>query len=88
LVRQYHLEQTADAALDAFRDMPGKVNLSAMDRLLKTFLPGRQPGMWGIDWDAERALCEHKYSETVPLLAPFVTEDAKTSESRLCPPPN
>ncbi len=81
---KYHLEQTADAALDAFRDMPDKANLPTIDRILKTFLPGRQPGMWSVEWDAERALCQHKYPETVPLLAPFVTEDAMTSEAESC----
>jgi len=80
----YHLEQTASAALDAFRDMPDQANLPAIERILREFLPGRKPGVWNIDWDAERALCEHKYPETVPLLAPFVAEDAMTVETESC----
>ncbi len=81
---KYHLEQTADAALDAFRDMPDQANLAAIRSILREFLPGRKPGMWSIDSDAERALCEHKYPETVPLLAPFVAESAMMSEAESC----
>jgi hypothetical protein len=81
---KYHLEQTADAAVDAFRDMPDKANLPAIDTILKEFLPGRQRGLWSVDIDAERALCKHKYFETVPLLAPFVAEDFTASEAEAC----
>jgi hypothetical protein len=71
---EHHLEQAADAAVHAFRDMPDRANLPQIDRILKEFLPGRKPGLWSIDWDAERALCQHKYAETVPLLAPFTAD--------------
>ena len=71
---KYHLEQAADAAVDAFRDMPDRANLPAIERILKEFLPERKPGLWSIDWDAERALCQHQYAETVPLLAPFTAD--------------
>jgi hypothetical protein len=83
---KYHLEDPADAAIDAFRDMPDEANLAVIDRLLKEFLPGRKPGMWSIDSDAERALCKHRHPETVPLLAPFVAEaDAgMATESESC----
>lgn len=70
----YHLEQTAEAAVNAFGDMPDRANLLAIDKILEEFLPGRKPGMWSVDFDAERALCKHKYPETVPLLAPFTAD--------------
>jgi hypothetical protein len=54
------------------------------DSILKEFLPGRQRGLWSVDIDAERALCKHKYFETVPLLAPFVAEDFTASEAEAC----
>jgi hypothetical protein len=81
---QYHLEQTAEAAVDAFRDMPDRANLPAIEKILQEFLPGRKPGMWSVDWEAERALCTHKYPETVPLLAQFVADDRMASEAEYC----
>jgi hypothetical protein len=81
---KYHLEQTAEAAVNAFRDMPDKENLPAIESVLKEFLPGRQPGMWSVDIDAERALCKHQYAESVPLLAPFVAEDFTSDETEEC----
>jgi hypothetical protein len=81
---KYHQEHAAGAALQAFRDMPDRANLPAMDLILREFLPDRKPGMWSIAWDAERALCQHKYFETVPLLAPLVAEDATATEAQGC----
>jgi hypothetical protein len=42
--------------------------------------------MWSIDWDTERALCQHKYTETVPLLAPFTADVTAqlASEAEYC----
>ena len=82
---KYHLEQTADAALDAFREMPDEKNLAVIDAILKEFLPGKIKGMGPtIDIDAERALCAHKYAETVPLVAPFVSDSFMSSEVEQC----
>ena len=81
---KYHLEQMADAAVDAFRDMPDVANLPVMDSLLKEFLPGRRTGMWSVDWDAERALCKHSYPETIPLLALFLGNGSMADEAHEC----
>jgi hypothetical protein len=83
---KYHLEQTDEAAVDAFRDMPDRANLSTIDIILKEFLPKRRPGEASVDFDAERALCQHKYAETVPLLAPFTTDanDQLAGEAEYC----
>ncbi len=83
---KYHLEQTAEAAVDAFRDMPDRANLPTFEIILKEFLPERKPGMASIDFDAERALCRHKYPETVPLLAPFTADaiDQLAGEAEDC----
>ena len=82
---QYHLEQTEEAALDAFRYMPDRANLPVIQQIRKEFLPGRKPGMWTVvDWDTERALCTHKYHETIPLLAPFVADDQMGNEAEGC----
>ena len=67
---RYDLKQMANAAVDAFRDMPDPKNLPVIERLMKQFLPG-QPGISSLDIDVERALCAHTYPETVPLLAGF-----------------
>ena len=80
----YHLEQTAEAAVNAFRDMPDRANLPAIDKILEEFLLGRQPGVWSVDFDAERALCKHKYPETVPLLAPFLVDYRMANETEYC----
>ena len=82
---QYHLEQTAEAAVNAFRDMPDRANLPVIQQIRNEFLPGRKPGMWTVvDWDTERALCTHKYVETIPLLAPFVADDQMGNEAEGC----
>ena len=76
---KYHLEQAAEAAVDAFRDMPDRANLPTFKIILKRFLPE-------IDFDAERALCQHKYPETIPLLAPFTADaiDPLAREAEHC----
>jgi len=51
---KYHLEQTAEAAVHAFRDMPDRANLPTFEIILKEFLPERKPGVASIDFDAER----------------------------------
>jgi hypothetical protein len=71
---KYHQEQTAEAAVHAFRDMPDRANLPTFEIILKEFLPERKPGVASIDFDAERALCQHKYPEAIPLLAPFTAD--------------
>jgi hypothetical protein len=83
---KYHQEQTAEAALQGFRRIPDPANLAAIESILKEFLPGRKPGMWSVDWEAERALCQHRYPETVLLLAPFVAESDNNlaTESESC----
>jgi hypothetical protein len=83
---KYHQEQTAEAAVDAFRDMPDRANLPTFEIILKEFLPERKPGVASIDFDAERALCQHKYPETIPLLAPFTADaiDQLAGEAESC----
>lgn len=83
---QYHLEQMADSALDAFQGMPARANLPAIETVLKEFLPGRRPGIWSIDFDAERSLCQHKYPEAVSLLALFINDPVKNlaQEAHYC----
>jgi hypothetical protein len=81
---KYHLEQTADAAVDAFRDMPDERNLPVIEAILKEYLPGKKPGMWSVEIDAERALCAHKYIEIIPLVAPFVSDTFMSSEVDAC----
>jgi hypothetical protein len=84
LGRAKYLEQMADAAVDAFREMPDPANLQVFDAMLKEFMPGRQPGMWSIDIDTERSLCKHNYPATIPLLVPFLADDFMGSEVEDC----
>lgn len=81
---KYHLEQVADAAMNAFRDMPDPANLHIIDSILKEFLPGRRAGMWSVYFDAEGALCKHRYPATIPLLTPFLSDTFLTEEVREC----
>lgn len=80
----YDLEQTAEAAMNAFRDMPDENNLPAISQVLAKFLPEKRPGMASIDVDAERALCKHHYAQTVPLLVPFLNDDFLRPETESC----
>ncbi len=78
------LEQTAEAAMNAFRDMPDEDNLPSIRQVLAKFLPEKRPGMGSIDVDAERALCKHHYAQTVPLLVPFLKDDFLRPETESC----
>jgi hypothetical protein len=83
---KYNQEQAAEAAVHAFRDMPDRANLPTFEIMLKKFLPERKPGVASIDFDMERALCQHKYPETIPLLAPFTADaiDQLAGEAEYC----
>lgn len=81
---KYHLEQLASAAVDAFGDIPDQANLPAIEIALREFLPRRVPGMWSIDIDAERALCHHRYPETIPLLIRLLGDDFAGTEAESC----
>jgi hypothetical protein len=81
---KYRLEQMADAAVDAFRDMPDPGNLPTIDTVVREFLPGRRAGMWSLYYDAEDALCKHRYPATIPLLTPFLSDSFLTEEVRDC----
>jgi hypothetical protein len=71
---KHRLEQTCEAALAAFRTMPDEDNLPVISLIWEKFPPGSGEGDEIIHVDVIRALCAHKYVETVPLLAPFVTD--------------
>lgn len=81
---KYDLEQTAEATMNAFRDMPDQGNLEAIHQVLAKFLPERRPGVASVDVDGERALCEHHYPETVPLLVPFLNDNFLKTETEGC----
>jgi len=78
---KYHEDQVAEAALEGFRDMPEKANLPVIQILVREFLP---KGEGAIDADVERALCQHRYPETIPLLAPFLRDEFWASETESC----
>jgi hypothetical protein len=69
----YGLEETCEAALNAFRTMPDKDNLPVIALIWQKFPLGRD-GNETLHIDVIRSLCTHKYAQTVPLLAPFVTD--------------
>jgi hypothetical protein len=71
---QFPLEQTCEAALDAFRRMPDENNLPVISLIWKKFPLGRGNGDEIFHIDVIRTLCTHKYEATVPLLAPFVSD--------------
>ncbi len=77
----YGLEQTCEAALNAFRIMPDKDNLPVIALIWQNFSLGRD-GNETFHIDVIRALCTHKYAQTVPLLAPFVTDGFAGAEAR------
>lgn len=78
---KYRLEQTSEAALDAFRTMPDEENLPVIALIWKTFPLGSGEGDEIFHVDVIEALCAHKYPQTVPLLAPFVTDDFAGAEA-------
>jgi len=71
---KYGLEQMCEAALDAFRTMPDKDNLPVISLIWKKFPLGSGEGDEIFHVDVIHTLCAHKYVQTVPLLAPFVTD--------------
>jgi hypothetical protein len=79
---KYGLEQTCDAALDAFRTMPDEDNLAVISLIWKKFPLGSGKGDEIFHVDVIQALCAHKYVQTVPLLAPFVTDGFAGAEAQ------
>jgi hypothetical protein len=75
------LEQTCEAAMDAFRTMPDEDNLPFIALIWKEFPLGRGQGDEIFHIDVIQALCAHKYPQTVPLLAPFVTDGFAGAEA-------
>ena len=79
---KYGLEQTCEAALDAFRTMPDKDNLPIISLIWEKFPLGRGKGDESFHIDVIRTLCTHKYVQTIPLLAPFVTDGFAGAEAQ------
>jgi hypothetical protein len=79
---EYGLEQTCEAALDAFRIMPDEDNLPVISLIWRKFPFGRDKGDEIFHIDVIRTLCAHKYAQTVPLLAPFVTDGFAGTEAQ------
>ena len=69
---KYRFKQTCDAALIGFQNMPDKANLPLIDAVWKEFSRRPYEGNELAPYDVSRALCTHRYPETVPLLAPFL----------------
>jgi hypothetical protein len=78
----YQLEQTCQAALDAFRTMPDEGNLPVISLIWKKFPLGTGEGDESFHIEVIRTLSAHKYAETVPLLAPFVTDGFAGAEAQ------
>jgi hypothetical protein len=79
---KYGLEQTCEAALDAFRTMPDKDNLAVISLIWRKFPLGSGEGDEIFHVDVIQSLCAHKYVQTVPLLAPFVTDGFAGAEAQ------
>ena len=79
---KYGLEQTCEAALDAFRMMPDENNLPVISLIWEKFPLGSGEGDEIIHVDVIQTLCAHKYVQTVPLLAPFVTDGFAGAEAQ------
>ena len=60
--------------------MPDKANLPLIDAIWKEFSRRPYEGDPLLPIDVSRALCTHRYPETVPLLAPFLEYDFGRSE--------
>jgi hypothetical protein len=71
---EYGLEQTCEAALEAFRTMPDRDNLPVISLIWRKFPLGRGKGDEVFHVDFIHTLCAHKFAQTIPLLAPFVTD--------------
>jgi hypothetical protein len=71
---KYGLEQTCEAALEAFRTMSDRDNLPVISLIWRKFPLGSGEGDEVFHVDFIHILCAHKFSQTVPLLAPFVTD--------------
>jgi hypothetical protein len=69
---KYEQQQTCEATLDAFRAMPDEENLDVISMISKKF---RANGGEIFPIDVMEALETHKYVQTIPLLAPFVSVD-------------
>lgn len=78
---KYGLEQTCEAALDAFRTMPDEDNLPVISLIWEKFPLGSGERDEIFHVDVIRTLCAHKYVQTVPLLAPFVTDGFAGAEA-------
>lgn len=71
----YHLEQTSEAALGAFRTMPDQANLPVISLIQEKFaIHAVENDTQSFNIELIRSLCTHKFPETVPVLAPFVTD--------------
>ena len=79
---EYGMEQACEAALDAFRTMPDKDNLPVISLIWKKFPLGSGEGDEIVHHDVIQTLCAHKYVQTVPLLAPFVTDGFAGAEAQ------
>jgi hypothetical protein len=60
--------------------MPDEAHLAILSLIEETFLSARHDGEEILRIDLIRSLCEHKFPQTVPLLAPFVMDDFSGNE--------
>jgi hypothetical protein len=67
------VEEACVTVLGAFREMPDKDNLSVIGVIWKDFEHRPTQNREIVFHDVVGALCTHRFPETVPLLAPFVT---------------
>jgi hypothetical protein len=80
---QYHLEQTSEAALGAFRTMPDQANLPVISLIQEKFaIHAVENDTQSFNIELIRSLCTHKFPETVPILAPFVTDSFAGREAQ------
>jgi hypothetical protein len=70
----YRQQQTCEVAVDAFRNMPDEANLPIISLIYETFFSVQQVNDEVFHADLIQSLCAHKFPQTVPLLAPFVTD--------------
>lgn len=79
---KYGLDQPCETALEAFQTMPDKDNLPVISMISKKFPFSRGKGNEILHVDVIEALCAHTYFQTVPLLAPFVTDRFAGAEAQ------